>query len=53
MKSEGGEFLIYFDRTVGGDIGWPSSSTLGDQLKALAIKEGVPVAKKAVLAALL
>ncbi len=26
-----GEPLIYFDRTVGGDIGWPSSKTWGDQ----------------------
>ena len=24
--------LIYFDRTVGGDIGWPNSETWGDQL---------------------
>jgi len=35
-KSEGGECMIYFDRTVGGDIGWPSSSTWTDQLKGLA-----------------
>jgi hypothetical protein len=26
-----GECLIFFDRTVGGDIGWPSSKTWGDQ----------------------
>lgn len=25
--------LIYFDRTVGGDIGWPDSKTWGQQLK--------------------
>ncbi len=24
--------LIYFDRTVGGDIGWPNSKTWGDQI---------------------
>jgi hypothetical protein len=24
--------LIYFDRTVGGDIGWPNSETWGDQI---------------------
>jgi hypothetical protein len=33
----GGECLIYFDRTAGGDIGWPSSKTweevFGDRLK--------------------
>lgn len=29
----GGEPLIYFDRTRGGDIGWPSSNTWGEQLK--------------------
>ena len=27
------ECLIEFDRTVGGDIGWPSSKTWGDQLE--------------------
>ncbi len=27
------EFLIYFDRTAGGDIGWPSSQTWWDQGK--------------------
>jgi hypothetical protein len=27
-----GDCLIYFDRTVGGDIGWPSSQTWTDQL---------------------
>ena len=24
--------LIYFDRTVGGDIGWPNSETWGQQI---------------------
>ena len=28
---EDGECLIFFDRTVGGDIGWPSSKTWGQQ----------------------
>lgn len=27
-----GDCLIYFDRTVGGDIGWPSSQTWSDQI---------------------
>ena len=32
-KSEGdGEPLIYFDRTFGGDIGWPSSETVWGQI---------------------
>jgi hypothetical protein len=31
-KSEGGECLVYFDRTVGGNIGWPSSKTWKDQV---------------------
>lgn len=34
----GGEPLIYFDRTAGGDLGWPSSRTWGDQLKDRAWK---------------
>jgi hypothetical protein len=48
------ECLIHFDRTRGGDIGWPSSKTWGDQildrvLKAL--KEHADDAVKAMLAA--
>jgi hypothetical protein len=31
-NAKGGEFLIFFDRTRGGDIGWPSSKTWGKQL---------------------
>jgi hypothetical protein len=31
-KSEGGEPLMYFDRDVGGDIGWPSSKRWLEQL---------------------
>jgi hypothetical protein len=27
------ECFIYFDRTVGGDVGWPSSKTWGQQFK--------------------
>ena len=46
------ECLIYFDRTAGGDIGWPTSQRWEDQLKALAIKAGKEAVKKAVLAAL-
>jgi hypothetical protein len=44
-RSEGGEPLIYFDRTVGGDVGWPSSRTWGQQLKDLAFEQ----AKKAII----
>jgi len=40
-----GEFLIYFDRTVGVDIGWPDSKTWGDPLTDLATQE----LKKAVM----
>jgi hypothetical protein len=32
FNEKGGECLIYFDRTVGADIGWPSSKTWSDQL---------------------
>jgi len=35
-KSEDGECLIFFDRTVGGDIGWPSSKTWTKQLEGKA-----------------
>ena len=31
-NEKAGEFFIYFDRTAGGDIGWPSSKTWGGQL---------------------
>jgi hypothetical protein len=31
-NEKAGDCLIYFDRTVGGDIGWPSSQTWTDQL---------------------
>jgi len=27
-----GNFFMYFDRTVGGDVGWPDSKTWGEQL---------------------
>jgi len=43
------ECLIFFDRTAGGDIGWPSSETWGDQLKGKLLEE----AKEAVIKALL
>jgi hypothetical protein len=32
FNEKAGDCLIYFDRTVGGDIGWPSSQTWSDQL---------------------
>ncbi|MGI9098148.1 MAG: hypothetical protein ACR2H2_06590 [Solirubrobacteraceae bacterium] len=37
-RSEGGEPLLFFDRTRGGDIGWPSSRTWSDQAKGIAIR---------------
>jgi hypothetical protein len=53
MKSEGGECLIYFDREVGGDVGWPSTESWAVQLKKLAIDAAVDQAKKAATSALL
>ncbi|MFZ4660547.1 MAG: hypothetical protein ACOYNY_26295 [Caldilineaceae bacterium] len=50
------ECLIYFDRSAGGDIGWPSSQTWGDVLEDLAetiTKEAWEQAKKAAVTALL
>jgi hypothetical protein len=49
-----GECLIYFDRTRGGDIGWPSSKTWGQQLEDRLIqlvKDNADDAVKALLAA--
>ncbi len=48
-NEKAGEFLIFFDRTRGGDIGWPSSQTWGEQLKGELLEQ----AKKAALEALL
>ena len=39
-RSENGECLMYFDRTKGGDIGWPSSRTWSDQVEGR-LKEAV------------
>ena len=44
-RSEGGEPMIYFDRTVGGDIGWPSSRTWGEALRGWA----ADAARKAII----
>jgi hypothetical protein len=33
FNQRAGDCLIYFDRTVGGDIGWPSSETWSDQIE--------------------
>lgn len=52
FNEKANECLIYFDRTAGGDIGWPTSQRWEDQLKSLAVKAGKEAAKKAVLAAL-
>jgi hypothetical protein len=46
-KSEGGEVFMFFDRTVGGDIGWPSSQTWGTQLKDMGIDLAESAAKEA------
>ena len=47
-----GEPLIFFDRTAGGDIGWPSSQTWWDQAEKLgkeALKEATIEAIKSLL----
>jgi len=47
-----GEPLIFFDRTAGGDIGWPSSQTWWDQAERFgkqALKEAMTEAIKALL----
>jgi hypothetical protein len=49
--NEVGDFLIYFDREAGCDIGWTTSSTLIDKLKRRLLEKLGPVARKAVLAA--
>jgi hypothetical protein len=45
------EFLIFFDRTAGGDIGWPSSQTWGQQLKGELLEQAKKAALEALLAA--
>lgn len=52
FNEKANECLIYFDRTAGGDIGWPTSQRWEDKLTSLAVKIGKEAAKKAVLAAL-
>ncbi|MFT4215953.1 MAG: hypothetical protein QM619_02050 [Micropruina sp.] len=42
-----GNFLIYFNRTVGGDIGWPDSKSWWQQLKAELPGIAWSIAKKA------
>jgi hypothetical protein len=44
-----GNFFIYFDRTVGGDIGWPDSTTWESKLVDLGSGLAWKVAKKLVL----
>ncbi|MDT0353602.1 hypothetical protein [Pseudonocardia charpentierae] len=46
MSEKTGEPLIFFDRTVGGDIGWPSSRTWGQTLREM----GTSLAKDVVIA---
>jgi hypothetical protein len=50
-NEKAGEFLVFFDRTAGGDIGWPSSQTWGDQLTAELLEYAKKEALKALLAA--
>jgi hypothetical protein len=50
-KSEGGECLIYFDRAVGGDIGWPTSKTWSEILKKRITEEVKKQALKLLLEA--
>jgi hypothetical protein len=50
-KAENGECLIFFDRTVGGDIGWPSSKTWGEQFGERFWKEVKEQALKVLLTA--
>ncbi len=45
------EFLVFFDRTAGGDIGWPSSQTWGAQLSGELLEYAKKEALKALLAA--
>lgn len=47
-----GSFLMHFDRTVGGDIGWPDSRTWGEQLGSFGTGLAWSAAKKLVLAEL-
>jgi hypothetical protein len=50
MRSEShGECLIYFDRTVGGDIGWPSSKTWSDQIEQRVTDEAWSLLRDAAL----
>jgi hypothetical protein len=46
------ECLITFDRTAGGDIGWPSSKTWGEQLEDRIRKAVVEYADEALMALL-
>jgi hypothetical protein len=50
-NDKAGEFLIFFDRTAGADIGWPSSKTWGDQLKGELLEQAKKAALQALLAA--
>ena len=51
-KSEKGEPFIYFDRTVGGDIGWPSSKTWGTIIGEFIEENAWKAAKDAAIAIL-
>lgn len=50
-------FLVYFDRNLGGDIGWDDSArwedTLPGQLKDWIVAQGEELVKEAVVKALL
>lgn len=44
------DFFIFFDRSLGGDIGWPTSQTFGEQLSDIAKKAAMDAAKTALIA---
>jgi hypothetical protein len=50
-NQKAGEFFIFFDRTAGADIGWPSSKTWGKQLSEKVIEEAKKEAVKALIEA--
>jgi hypothetical protein len=50
-NEKAGEFFVAFDRTVGADIGWPSSQTWGEQLTGELLEQAKKAAIKALLAA--
>jgi len=48
-NEKAGEFLIFFNRTAGGDIGWPSSKTWGEQIPDVVVEKAKKRAEKILL----